>query len=724
MNVYIESFEDFHVNYFATKNSQKCISKCQPVGNVSTNPDTGNIQQITEGPWCHTKPYQIGIKTLEHDICYVEPTIQDIWHRPKYEIIYPANTIACIQFLAIFHNIECLKDAMLWSKSTPMNDFTVNRVLYSAWKVFTTEQKFWLRKISNQYRAKFNREWFDLFLVSLDVSKSTESRKYLKDVLSKENVEKLIAEYCKRYKLFGSTPVTLQFEEDGLRNFMVDMLKRSYEIHNRFKKSKVRTLTQTGGVTDLIKENKPSKIVVMGDIHGDFVMLLHLLLGNGIIKKVTQDELYDFKVTLDVDKDLIYYRYTGKDTMMVFVGDVIDGYRPNITLNGTTKTNDYNITNTILRKSNYTDQSSIPRAYNEVLYGEVKIIELLNTLHLLSSKEGGGVVKVCGNHELINILEPSPLNQKYATPLAETVRIPYTSKPTEDGSTNRFVIMKNNTPPDAVRMYSRDEFFKPGGPGFDLLRHHNFQIIARLDNILFVHGGISSTLSDQIKDILKLENKELYIRSGLVFDEINTEFKKSLDNLVVFSKFSNVSDKDKILHEIFYDSNSLTWNRTYGSNCHKDGRECDELSNTFETILGSQHGYLVIAHCSQHIQFNKHTKSKKGGWFFPVEKTIDGITYFYPSKTKYSKSKGLKYIGSGDKIDPRKVTINVGCIRKNVTTVRCDVGMSSAFLDLDQNTQMMQKPASLIFKLDKNKNYQPHVMKLTKYDAFHAIDNL
>ena len=113
----------------------------------------------------------------------------------------------------------------------------------------------------------------------------------------------------------------------------------------------------------------------------------------------------------------------------------------------------------------------------------------------------------------------------------------------------------------------------------------------------------------------------------------------------------------------------------------------------------------------------KKKLSTTGGYFFPKKvKYSSSRTHYKLDHENFPNTKGFKFIQDNSNIDPEDITINVSCIDDKVVTVRCDVGMSSAFLDINENIYKMQKPAILCFEKD-----DMYVIKLNGYDAFNAI---
>jgi hypothetical protein len=114
---------------------------------------------------------------------------------------------------------------------------------------------------------------------------------------------------------------------------------------------------------------KVKRLIVFGDIHGDYKLLIHLLQLGKLIKIEKKDKI----------------KWIGNDTYVVQVGDQIDRCRP--------------LPNMIC-SSQYTtidDEAS-----------DVKIMKLCNDLHKQAIKVGGKFISLLGNHEIMNVLGAFP----------------------------------------------------------------------------------------------------------------------------------------------------------------------------------------------------------------------------------------------------------------------------------------------------------------------------
>lgn len=107
---------------------------------------------------------------------------------------------------------------------------------------------------------------------------------------------------------------------------------------------------------------KQSRVVVVGDIHGDLESAVKMLVISGVVKKEGNK-----------------LKWIGGSTYVVQVGDQIDRCRPigNMTCGN--------------RHTTYNDEAS-----------DIKILELYTNLHTQAIKSGGAVISLLGNHELLN----------------------------------------------------------------------------------------------------------------------------------------------------------------------------------------------------------------------------------------------------------------------------------------------------------------------------------
>jgi len=122
-----------------------------------------------------------------------------------------------------------------------------------------------------------------------------------------------------------------------------------------------------------------SRTIAIGDIHGDIDVAVNMLRIGRCIKQVDRNVIDSviLKNKNNVDE---YYIWIGKDTQVVQVGDQVDRCRP------------IGDNSCILPNTTSNDEAS-----------DVKILIFYTDLHVIAKKQGGGVISLLGNHELMNV---------------------------------------------------------------------------------------------------------------------------------------------------------------------------------------------------------------------------------------------------------------------------------------------------------------------------------
>ena len=128
------------------------------------------------------------------------------------------------------------------------------------------------------------------------------------------------------------------------------------------------------GIFDFSK--KPKNLYFVGDLHGDFGLLLSILIDCCKVVEWIPPKGNNTKGSL---------KWIGKDSFVIFCGDLCDRLRTNYT-----DIIPYKIGN-----------KKILRGYGEIENEELKIFKFINYINLLAKKEGGKLVKIVGNHEMM-----------------------------------------------------------------------------------------------------------------------------------------------------------------------------------------------------------------------------------------------------------------------------------------------------------------------------------
>lgn len=350
------------------------------------------------------------------------------------------------------------------------------------------------------------------------------------------------------------------------------------------------------------------RIIAFGDIHGDFDAMLVCLCHLAKVVK-TQTFYRD-------DRWVTGYRWVGGDTCVIILGDMIDRFRPNAT---------------VLDKFNMTP--------GEMPHDEEKIIDFLNFLSVQAHRDGGKVLKILGNHEMMNLRQEF----KYASPHARQARY---------GSSQ----------------VSRAEYFKPGGEGALKIIACGTVPIAIVGDYIFVHGGILPGLVHELQ------------QQGLkdIFQECTDIVEKAFKGLPLTQK---EQDTLATLESRQYSSNNITestsffWERRLGGNHHNMSRiqVCTAIRIAFMMLgLSSDKTRIVIGHCPQSDRnmMNMNENSENLSWKFKNVESYDKYRTVFTNPSEL--------IGASSRVP---FGINYDCKNgnNNGQVWRTDVAMSRAF---------------------------------------------
>ena len=203
------------------------------------------------------------------------------------------------------------------------------------------------------------------------------------------------------------------------------------------------------------------KIVAIGDLHGDILQLISILIHAKLIKRRKK------KITSTCfniqDYDISNWIWTGNNTYVVQLGDIFDG--------GGRKQVD-----------SFQDH-------------EVEIYKFLIQMKKLAKKAGGNVILIIGNHEIMNF------NKNYDYVQDKTLNKCLTE------TDNDFNYKLNSK--KSCNISHRDKLFAiPYGPLAKSMGNI-MKGVVKINNNIFCHGGISEGISKkynitEINNILKL----------------------------------------------------------------------------------------------------------------------------------------------------------------------------------------------------------------------------
>lgn len=248
------------------------------------------------------------------------------------------------------------------------------------------------------------------------------------------------------------------------------------------------------------------KIIVIGDLHGDW---------NGTIALLRKSKLINKK-----------HKWIGGDTILVQLGDQVDRCR--------------NSGSCHMKGATPNDENS-----------DIRILYYFTNLHKQAEKAGGAVYSIIGNHELMNVdgdmryvsrknlLEFSKIKKKKGNKHIFT-KYDFTNKVKDDNSDTDSRQNEINK-----GMENRIKYFKPGNKLSNFLACTRKMILI-IGNNLFVHGGLIREILekysvDNMNEILglylfnKLKGKSKY--KDLLHNESSPLWNRILGNL------NNITDK-------------------------------------------------------------------------------------------------------------------------------------------------------------------------------------
>lgn len=268
------------------------------------------------------------------------------------------------------------------------------------------------------------------------------------------------------------------------------------------------------------------RIIVLGDIHGDYELAIKML-------KLAK------LITIGKHKEI---KWIGGNTYVVQVGDQIDRCRP---------VGDKECSQT---DATYNDEDS-----------DIKILELFTNLDLQARKQGGMVISLIGNHELMN----------------SKGKMQYVSKK----NINHFLNYKSKTSPDKVfdsPLSARQFAFSPGNEYGVFLGCTRMPSVIIGSN-LFVHAGMINSI---------IEFLDINERSDL--ESINIAIKKWLLGIV---EYKGIRD--------FVDSDSMFWTRVLGTlppNVDFSDKLCVSQLDKVLNVLKINN--VIIGHTPQSFLYN------------------------------------------------------------------------------------------------------------------------
>lgn len=278
-----------------------------------------------------------------------------------------------------------------------------------------------------------------------------------------------------------------------------------------------------------------SRTIAIGDIHGDLNVAIKMLEIAKCIKKVKNNKKHDAITLINKLGKEEYYIWIGNDTIVVQVGDQVDRCRPvgdNVC---------------IFPQSTFDDEAS-----------DIKILKFYTDMNELAIKDGGHLISLLGNHELMNVMG----NMKYVSykGLEEFVSDKVDLADINQGMDNRKIAFSSEKTVEEKKKLLKNvhSAFINNYPLNEYLACTRLSGII-VGNILFVHGGMVKKLAESYKldDLNKIVRKWLL---GKLTDEIEAKELLTTINEHNHDKIPVFDIKTRI-KQLLTSDQSVFWNR-------------------------------------------------------------------------------------------------------------------------------------------------------------------
>jgi hypothetical protein len=265
--------------------------------------------------------------------------------------------------------------------------------------------------------------------------------------------------------------------------------------------------------------NKQDRILVIGDLHGDYEKTVYLFKKLGLI---------------DNQKNWIAFP---KKTFVVQLGDQLDGGGRGV---GDTK-------------------------------GELKLIDFMEEMHQKAQLQGGAVLSLIGNHEVMNLIG----DFRYAS---------------------------EHDIKEVGGLEIRKKIFSPGSELFNRLSCSR-NVVVRIGSWVFVHAGVLP------EHIINHNNENNNVSNTLKGES----WFNSVNNLMRLFMQGKKTSFDPEIQKLFLNEKGMIWDRNYGS----ENPNCEKWNAT-KKLIGVNN--IVVGHT---IQDNINSKCDDSIW--RVDVGISGL---------------------------------------------------------------------------------------------------
>lgn len=362
--------------------------------------------------------------------------------------------------------------------------------------------------------------------------------------------------------------------------------------------------------------NGVKNIYAIGDLHGDifaFIMLLRFC-AKVIIFDETQSDYEEGTISENINigiNKLFGYKWTASDTIVVIVGDILDNYRTGYSLDDDDK------------------------RVGEIDDEELLIFQFIRLLNKQALNMNSRIIPLFGNHEILNLKN----DFRYVTPYA-------------------------------LKKSYRKKIFQEYG---ELFREIGIGCILKINDFIFIHGGISEFINKQQCSLNDVNN----------------------------SLFRMILDRDRLktydpCREIITDEDGILWSRIMGQKQYEIN-STDPFTDYYNYICNlinkndmkcKNKIHIVIAHTPQ-INISPNS-------------TACDIIHMSKNRTILK-----NFTNSGKSVTP-SLTDPIGRsfgITKHNRVIRIDIAMSKAFDDgpLSYKEYISRLPQLLNIVYNRNK---------------------
>ncbi len=267
-----------------------------------------------------------------------------------------------------------------------------------------------------------------------------------------------------------------------------------------------------------IIKKAPERIIVIGDLHGDWNKTIEILRLSKVIDEKENPN------------------WIGGDTIVVQLGDQIDRCR-------------LDKGECHLKGSTYKDEAS-----------DLKILLFLTKLHKKAQKDGGAVYSILGNHELMNVNgDFRYVSRKNILQFSNLKKNPKKEKKISVSKIKKIVSDKD----PIFSSEEEDEMIKKGNKNRKDLFHPG--------------NSIANFLACTRKMALVI-GSNLFAHAGIVPEIANKYNIENMNQIIALYLFDKLKDPNKYNDLLINSNKSPLWNRLLGNlNKHMDSEYVDEL---------------------------------------------------------------------------------------------------------------------------------------------------